>query len=218
MLDTWRCFNDQPIVINDRQAAPAVQWRRSTQLHSGVRTRSAVPAAVDTHGCHQRSHGDRRCWASTCVFACASCRSARCSYGSEGDAPPGNHWSGWSGKVSLRKIRAGWMELAAPDRLPSARAASRPQKLSPPAWQRRLGILWHAGRRRAGKSFLRTVFCATYFTIPEFRREMHAPLNRGESIHHLQRAVPRACGRLAAAAPMNIAHHLDVPHPADQRL
>ncbi len=36
---------------------------------------------------------------------------------------------------------------------------------------------------------LRTIFLCDYFSKPEFRREMHALLDRGESVHQLQRAV-----------------------------
>jgi len=43
---------------------------------------------------------------------------------------------------------------------------------------------------------LRTLFLCDYFSNPEFRREMHTLLNRGESVHQLQRAI--YFGRLAA--------------------
>lgn len=36
---------------------------------------------------------------------------------------------------------------------------------------------------------LRTLFLADYYTNPVFRRELHRVLNRGESIHKLQRAI-----------------------------
>jgi TnpA family transposase len=36
---------------------------------------------------------------------------------------------------------------------------------------------------------LRTIFLCDYFTLPDFRREMHKVLNRGESVHTLQRVV-----------------------------
>lgn len=36
---------------------------------------------------------------------------------------------------------------------------------------------------------LRSVFLCDYFTKEEFRREIHTLLNRGESVHQLQRAV-----------------------------
>jgi len=41
----------------------------------------------------------------------------------------------------------------------------------------------HLGR------LLRTLFLCDYFSNVEFRREMHTLLNRGESVHQLQRAI-----------------------------
>jgi TnpA family transposase len=37
---------------------------------------------------------------------------------------------------------------------------------------------------------LRTIYLCDYFTKPGFRREIHRVLNRGESVHTLQRAIP----------------------------
>jgi len=45
---------------------------------------------------------------------------------------------------------------------------------------------------RAAKMFgrlMRTIYLCDYFTKPEFRREIHRVLNRGESVHTLQRAI-----------------------------
>ena len=45
---------------------------------------------------------------------------------------------------------------------------------------------------RAAKTLgrlLRTIYLCDYFTKPEFRREIHRVLNRGESVHTLQRAI-----------------------------
>ena len=58
---------------------------------------------------------------------------------------------------------------------------------------------------RAAKTvgrLLRTIYLCDYFTQPEFRREIHRVLNRGESVHTLQRAihfgeVPQERGRRA---------------------
>jgi TnpA family transposase len=36
---------------------------------------------------------------------------------------------------------------------------------------------------------LRTLFLCDYFANPAFRREIHTLLNRGESVHQLQRAI-----------------------------
>jgi TnpA family transposase len=45
---------------------------------------------------------------------------------------------------------------------------------------------------RAGTALgqlLRTVYLCDYFTLPDFRREIHRILDRGESVHALQRVI-----------------------------
>ncbi|MGN5478739.1 Tn3 family transposase [Cupriavidus basilensis] len=42
--------------------------------------------------------------------------------------------------------------------------------------------------KQLGK-LLRTLFLCDYFSNVEFRRELHALLNRGESVHELQRTI-----------------------------
>jgi len=56
------------------------------------------------------------------------------------------------------------------------------------------GDALHAVADELGK-LLRTIFLCDYFTKPDFRRELHTLLNRGESAHQLQRAVYH--GRIA---------------------
>ena len=64
----------------------------------------------------------------------------------------------------------------------------------------------HAAADELGK-LLRTVFlCDDYFTIPEFRREMHALLNRGgPSINCSAPCTTGVWASRVAAAPMNCA-------------
>ncbi|MFX4377465.1 Tn3 family transposase, partial [Acinetobacter baumannii] len=46
----------------------------------------------------------------------------------------------------------------------------------------------HRAAEHLGR-LLRTVFLCDYIAIEDFRREIHTLLNRGESVHQLQRAV-----------------------------
>jgi TnpA family transposase len=46
----------------------------------------------------------------------------------------------------------------------------------------------HRTADQLGKA-LRTLFLSDYFSNAEFRRELHTLLNRGESVHQLQRAI-----------------------------
>ena len=50
------------------------------------------------------------------------------------------------------------------------------------------GDLVHRAADHLGK-LLRTLFLCDYFSNAEFRRELHTLLNRGESVHQLQRAI-----------------------------
>lgn len=56
------------------------------------------------------------------------------------------------------------------------------------------GAVVQRGLDQLGR-LLRTIFLCDYMTNPEFRRELHTLLNRGESVHQLQRAIH--FGRLA---------------------
>jgi TnpA family transposase len=46
----------------------------------------------------------------------------------------------------------------------------------------------HRAADQLGK-LLHTLFLCDYFSNAEFRRELHTLLNRGESVHQLQRAI-----------------------------
>jgi TnpA family transposase len=51
-----------------------------------------------------------------------------------------------------------------------------------------IGDPLHRAAEHLGR-LLRTLFLCDYLTIDEFRREIHTLLNRGESVHQLQRAI-----------------------------
>jgi TnpA family transposase len=46
----------------------------------------------------------------------------------------------------------------------------------------------HRAAEHLGR-LLRTLFLCDYLAIPDYRREIHTLLNRGESVHQLQRAI-----------------------------
>ena len=90
-------------------------------------------------------------------------------------------------EVSLPAIRKGWDELL---RLV---ASIRSGRVSANIALQRFGSAAQGdGLHRAADHLgrlLRTLFLCDYFSNPELRREIHAILNRGESVHLLQRAV-----------------------------
>ena len=92
-----------------------------------------------------------------------------------------------TGRVSLRKIREGW------DPLLRLVASIRRGLLSPKEALERLGRAAAGDPMRdaadALGKLLRTIFLCDFLTQPAFRRELRTLLNRGESVHQLQRAI-----------------------------
>jgi TnpA family transposase len=90
-------------------------------------------------------------------------------------------------RVSLRAIEAGWDELVrlvASIRAGKVSAAQAVQRLGSAA----IGDPLHRAAEHLGR-LLRTLFLCDYLAIPDYRREIHTLLNRGESVHQLQRAI-----------------------------
>ncbi|MBK3844194.1 Tn3 family transposase, partial [Paraburkholderia aspalathi] len=88
---------------------------------------------------------------------------------------------------SLKAIRDGWDELL---RLVASIRSGRVSAIV--ALQRfgsaAQGDRVHRAADHLGK-LLRTLFLCDYFSNADFRRELHTLLNRGESVHQLQRAI-----------------------------
>lgn len=96
-------------------------------------------------------------------------------------------------RLSLKAIHAGWDELL------RVAASIRIGKISAELALRLLGSAAqgdpaHRAADHLGR-LLRSIFLCDYVTIPDFRREIHTLLSRGESVHQLQRAV--YTGRIA---------------------
>lgn len=90
-------------------------------------------------------------------------------------------------RVSLAAIERGWDELlrlAASIRSGRVSATLALQRFGSAAQ----GDPLHRAAEHLGR-LLRTVFLCDYIAIEDFRREIHTLLNRGESVHQLQRAV-----------------------------
>jgi TnpA family transposase len=90
-------------------------------------------------------------------------------------------------RVSLRAIERGWDELlrlASSIRTGRVSAALALQRLGSAA----RGDLVHRAADHLGR-LLRTIFLSDYMAVNDFRREIHMLLDRGESVHLLQRAV-----------------------------
>jgi TnpA family transposase len=90
-------------------------------------------------------------------------------------------------EISIKAIRDGWEELL---RLVASIHSGR---VSANVALQRFGSaaqgdpVYRAADHLGG--LLRTLFLCDYFSNVEFRREMHTLLDRGESVHQLQRAI-----------------------------
>ena len=87
----------------------------------------------------------------------------------------------------MKAIEHGWddlVRLVASIRAGKVSAAHAIHRLGSAA----VGDPLHRAAEHLGR-LLRTLFLCDYLTIPDCRREIHTLLNRGESVHPLQRAI-----------------------------
>jgi TnpA family transposase len=191
-LDSYGLFYDQPVVLNERQAAAAVH---GVEVHNAKRSEDRLRLsllAVDTHGYTNAAMAVAKLLG---FDLCVRLRNLaeRMLYLPAGIALPDALARLKIGRVSERKIKKGWDELlrlVASIRGGRLTAKEALDKLGSAA----KGDALHAAADELGK-LLRTIFLCDYFTKPDFRRELHTLLNRGESAHQLQRAVYH--GRIA---------------------
>lgn len=186
VLDRHGIAYDLPIVLNERQAGPAIEGvkRYNAELR-GDRARLTL-LAVDTHG---YTHVGMAFAKFLGFDLCPRLKSLaeRKLYIPRDFEVPDNVEAPVAREVSPRPIALGFDEMR--------RAAASPKTgcVSAVVLMQRLGraaqgdLLYRAADS-LGK-LLRTVFLCDYFTQPEFRREIHTLLNRGESVHQLQRAI-----------------------------
>lgn len=186
VMDSYGLFYDQPIMLNTRQAAPAVQgveWHNAAQGEDGIRLSLL---AVDTHGYTNAALTVGKLLGfDLCVWL--RDLAERKLYLPAGVALPEGLERLAAGRVSLRKIRDGW------DPLLRLVASIRRGLLSPKEALERLGSAAAGDPMRdaadALGKLLRTIFLCDFLTQPGFRRELRTLLNRGESVHQLQRAI-----------------------------
>jgi TnpA family transposase len=176
---------DQPIVHNERQHGVAidgvVRYNDSTE-----RVRLSL-LAVDTHGYTNPAMAIAKLLG---FDLCPQLRnlSERKLFLPYGFQVPDELADVVVREVSLRAIRKAWDELV------RSAASIRSGRVSANVLLQRLfgrassGDPLYRGADQLGR-LLRTWFLCDFFSNPEFRREIHTILNRGESVHQLQRAV-----------------------------
>jgi len=184
--DSYALFYDQPIVLNTRQAASAVEGVENFNAGQAEDAIRISLLAVDTHGYTNAAVAVAKLLGfDLCVWL--RDLSERKIYLPSSVAVLEGLDRLNTGRVSVTKIRQGWDELL---RLV---ASIRRGHVSPREALSRLGSAAkgdpaHDAADELGK-LLRSVFLCDFLTKSEFRRELRTLLNRGESVHQLQRAV-----------------------------
>jgi TnpA family transposase len=191
-LDSYGLFYDQPVVLNDRQAPVAVHGVEAHNAERGEDRLRLSLLAVDTHGYTNAALAVAKLLG---FDLCVRLRNLaeRMLYLPSAIALPQALEGLKTGRASKGKIKAGWddlLRLVASIRAGRLSAKEALERLGSAA----VGDPAHAAAHELGK-LLRTIFLCDYFTKPDFRRELHTLLNRGESAHQLQRAVYH--GRIA---------------------
>ena len=184
VLDRWGIVYDQPIVLNERQTGVAIE---GVERHNRSDDRIRLSLlAVDTHG---YSNGGMAVAKLLGFDLCPRLRdlAERKLYLPPGFAVPEGIERVTIRRLSRKAICAGWDELL------RVVASIRTGKIGADVALRLLGSAAqgdpaykaadHLGR------LLRSIFLCDYVSIPDFRREIHMLLSRGESVHQLQRAV-----------------------------
>jgi TnpA family transposase len=184
VLDQHGIVYNHPIVLNERQAGVAIEGviRHNENRDDG----GLLRLSVDTHGYTNVGMAVSKLLG---FDLCPGLRnlSERKLYLPRGTASPEGLALVISCEISLKAIRDGWDELlwlVASIRSGRVSAIVALQRFGSAAQGDRV----HRAADHLGK-LLRTLFLCDYFSNAEFRRELHTLLNRGESVHQLQRAI-----------------------------
>ena len=185
VLDRYGVIYDQPIVLNERQGGAAVEGVERHNNDGDDRVRLSL-LAVDTHGYTNATMTIAKLLGFDLCPQLRNLTERKLHVANGTKIPDGIELVMVSG-VSLKAISKGWDELL---RLISS---IRTGRVSPVIAIQRLGSAAQGDplQRAADQlgRLLRTLFLCDYFTNKEFRREIHTLLNRGESVHQLQRAI-----------------------------
>ncbi|WP_404303340.1 Tn3 family transposase [Alicycliphilus denitrificans] len=185
ILNNYGIFYDQPIVLNTRQAAVAVHgahWYNKNQPED----KRLAWLAVDTHGYTNVAMATAKL-SGFDLCPQLSRLSERKLMLLHGMKIPENLERLKVKYVTEKSIVEGW------DQAMRVVASLQIGRVTPRQLLERLGS--HAAASPVFKALdglgrlLRTVFLCDYFTNESFRREIHTVLNRGESVHQLQRAI-----------------------------
>ena len=182
--DRWGLFYDQPIVLNERQAGVAVE---GVEQHNRAEDRIRISLlAVDTHGVTNVAMTIAKLLGFDLCPRLRDLRERKL-FVPRGWPVPESLEGVTMRRVSVKAIERGWddlVRLAASIRAGKVSAAHAIHRMGSAA----VGDPLHRAAEHLGR-LLRTLFLCDYLAIPDYRREIHTLLNRGESVHQLQRAI-----------------------------
>ncbi|TDG02544.1 Tn3 family transposase [Paraburkholderia guartelaensis] len=184
VLDQHGIVYNQPIVLNERQAGVAIE---GVTRHNENRDDGGLQRlCVDTHGYTNVGMTVSKLLG---FDLCPRLRnlSERKLHLPRGMVTPAGLAAIAANEVSIKAIRDSW------DGLLRVVASIHAGRVSAIVALQRFGSAAqgdpvHRAADHLGR-LLRTLFLCDYFSNLEFRREMHTLLNRGESVHQLQRAI-----------------------------
>jgi TnpA family transposase len=184
VTDQHSIVYNQMIVLNVRQAGPAIEGVVQHNL-TGPNTR-LTRLAVDTHGYTNAAVAIAKLQGFDLCPRMADI-TGRKLFLPPGVEMPENLKALFGGRVSLKLIEAAWddqLRTAASIWSGKTSAAMLMQRLGSDAASDPL----HKSVDHFGRMLI-TIFLCDFYTKPIFRRELTRELNRGESVHLLQRVV-----------------------------
>jgi TnpA family transposase len=184
LLDHHGIVYNQPVVLNERQAGPAIEGVvQHNATNEGTRLQRL---AVDTHGYTYPGMTFAKLLGFDLCPRLKNLAERKLFLPRRMDTPEGLERVVIR-DVSLKAIRTGWDEMM------RVAASILSGRVSATVMLQRLGSAADDDPvRRAADPLgrlLRTAYLCDYFSNPAFRREIYTVLNRGESVHQLQRTV-----------------------------
>ena len=182
---------NQPVVLNERQAGPAIEG--AVQYNNNYTKSDRLKRlAVDTHGYTYPGMAFSKLLGFDLCPQLRDLKERKLFLPRDVDTPEGLG-AIVVNDISLLSIRKHWDELL---RMVASIFSGR---VSAAVLLQRMGSAAqgdpvHRAADQLGR-LLRTIFLCDYFSNINFRREIHTILNRGESVHQLQRVVH--AGKLA---------------------
>ncbi|MFZ6682218.1 Tn3 family transposase [Undibacterium sp. Tian12W] len=184
VLDRYGIVYDTPIVLNERQAGVAIA---GTEHYNKSEDRIRVSLlATDTHGYTNVAMALAKGLGFDLCPHLRNLSERKLYLPRHFDVPEAINTAA-AKEVSVAAIRKGWDDYL------RVLASARSGRVSIQVLMRQLGSAaqgdaLHKAMDHLGR-LLRTLFLCDYFTNLQFRRVIRTILNRGESVHFLQRAV-----------------------------